>query len=169
MAPLLLRFKKKADAGAVLTCERADGSWTSASIGPQGGYGPVHDLAHYVVESAFGLTGGFLGLIARGWDIADFEVGAKEKIGQQPDVRDAQVAECMAGLLSGELMGGRRSPVDEFNWTIAGMMGTDAPTLSAEELAAFRNHLDALRSQWDALEPGQTLELAFEPGTAVQP
>ena len=46
MPTLTLRFKKRADAGTVLTFHRGDGSWTSSEIGPQGGYGPLHDLAH---------------------------------------------------------------------------------------------------------------------------
>lgn len=167
MPTLTLRFKKRADAGTVLTFHRGDGSWTSSEIGPQGGYGPLHDLAHYVVESTFGLAGGFLGLIARGWNVEDFEVGAKERITQQPDAHDAEVAECMAGLLSGELVGGRLCPVDEFNWALQEMMGPRAPLLSARELAALRAHLVTLRGWWNALQPGETLELRFEPGVVA--
>jgi hypothetical protein len=73
MPTLTVRIKKRPDASAMLVLVREDGSSTAGSIGPPGGYGPVHDLAHYVVERTLGLSEGFLGLVASGWDIADFE------------------------------------------------------------------------------------------------
>ena len=73
MPTLTFRIKKRPDASAVLVLVREDGSSTAGSIGPPNGYGPVHDLAHYVVERTLGLSEGFLGLVASGWEIADFE------------------------------------------------------------------------------------------------
>src|SRR5437763_4471403 len=141
---LMLRFKKRKDAGVAFTCVRTDGSWTSAPIGPERGYGPIHDMAHYVAETALGLTGGFLGLLARGWAIDDFEVGALEKIAREPDSRDAGVAEGIAGLLSGEEMMGRHSSVDDFNRTLASNYdgtGVEPPVVTAEQLAGMREAL----------------------------
>src|SRR5690606_2784722 len=47
-----------------LACFRPDGSSAAASLGPNL---PHHDLAHFVVERAFGLQDGFFGHIARGY------------------------------------------------------------------------------------------------------
>jgi hypothetical protein len=49
-----------------LTCLRADGSQSTASLGPSL---PHHDLAHFVVEKRFGLQRGFFGNIAAGYSI----------------------------------------------------------------------------------------------------
>jgi hypothetical protein len=59
---LKLRYKKKGDGSAAFTALRGDGSSTTAQLGKAGGFGPAHDLAHYVVESQFGIKKGFLGL-----------------------------------------------------------------------------------------------------------
>jgi hypothetical protein len=169
MGKLTLRFKKKADADAALTCVRDDGSWTSSRLGPANGYRPVHDLAHFVAESAFGLTGGFLGLLARGWDVEDFEAGAVARIAREPDSEHAWLAEGLAGMLSLEAMSGQEPPVDETNGLLRELIGRASPTcepplLSAEELAGMRARLKALRRRWNALPAGETLELRFEPG-----
>ena len=72
VAGLTLRLKKKPD-GAVVTFVRPDGTATTSRLG-QGGFGAVHDLTHYAVESTLRLRHGFLGLVADGWNLADFEV-----------------------------------------------------------------------------------------------
>jgi hypothetical protein len=51
MPALRLRFKKKNDGQSVLTAVRPDGSSTSSNIGTAGGFGPVHDLTHLIVET----------------------------------------------------------------------------------------------------------------------
>jgi hypothetical protein len=66
MPALRLRFKKKNDGQCVLTAVRVDGSSTSSNIGTVGGYGPVHDLTHLVVERTLGIRNGFLGCWRRG-------------------------------------------------------------------------------------------------------
>jgi hypothetical protein len=170
---LTLRFKKRADAATALVCVREDGSWTSGAVGAADGYGPVHDLAHYAVESTLGLTGGFLGLVARGWDLQDFEVRVLERIAKEPDGADAGIAEGLAGFLSGEAMSGRRSTAAELNWSLGQMYaahGGEPPLeVSEETLAAIWQRLDALRAEWDALRPGETLERRFEPGKKREP
>jgi len=113
---LKLRYKKKGDGSAAFTAVRGDGSSTTAQIGEAGGFGPVHDLAHYVVENQVCIKKGFLGLLASGWSVEDF------------------------------------------NWTVQSQ-SAEIPCLSPEELAALRQRLAALRDQWDALTPGETLEL----------
>lgn len=33
---------------------------------------PAHDMTHYAVETTFGYTEGFFGLVADGWDMSDW-------------------------------------------------------------------------------------------------
>jgi hypothetical protein len=39
---------------------------------------------------------------------------------------------------------------------------TEIPSLSADELATLRQRLTTLRDQWDALSPGEPLELSID-------
>jgi hypothetical protein len=156
-----LRIKKKTDGDAVVTFVRADGSTTSGRLG-SGGFGAMHDLTHYVVECSLRLPSGFLGLLAQGWNIPDFEI--KGPVARLPD--EAVVAECIVGQLTNAVFGGQVLSVEEFNWmvgqAVAGVRpGATAPSVSAETLAHMQQQLDDLLSQWRALSPGQTLELEY--------
>ena len=159
---LTLRFKKVPDAHASLTVVRTDGSSDCASIGPAEGFGPVHDLAHAVVESQLNLSGGFLGLLAQGAAFAEFDRGALARIGV-----DAVRAEAIAGLLSLEAMTGHRLTLMDFNDTVATKCGEMRPgyrpmDLTPTVLHAMRAELASLRRRWLALEPGESLELQLE-------
>jgi hypothetical protein len=159
MGPLRLRFKKKNDGQAVFTAVRADGSSTSTSIGPARGFGPVHDLAHYVVETSLGISDGFLGLLAAGKNIEDFDRGSKLWL-----TEDAYAAEAIAGQLSQDAGTGVPLSVEDFNWTVGdsltrGAVGYRSPELSAEQLDGMRRNLDELIKRWRALAPGETIEL----------
>jgi hypothetical protein len=161
MPTLSIHIKHVRDAAPVLVLAREDGSTTTQRLVV--GYGPVHDLAHYVVERALALSDAFLGLIASGWDIGDFEV--KGTAGRLP--ADALFAEAAAGRLSAEEMIQQFTSVENFRWSIA-MTLTHAghaqyipPDIPAATLAAMRTELAELRRRWTALAPGETLELAF--------
>jgi|SRR5579862_8224390 len=158
---LVLRFKKKGDGSAALTTVRGDGSSTTAQIGQAGGFGPVHDFAHYVVESQFGIRKGFLGLLANGWSVEDFDKGAVERMTREGVIQDAGRAEVIAGLLSGDALSPFPMSVEDFNWT-ARSQSAEIPSLSADEFATLRQRLATLRDQWDALNPGETLELSID-------
>jgi len=169
MASMRLRFKKRPDATVAFTCVREDGSWSSAPIGAAEGYGPLHDLAHFVVESTLGLTGGFLGLVARGWDIQDFDTRVLARIGQEPDANDAGTAECLAGLLSGAMFTGSAYSAEELNWSIREVAEKQAPgwvypTVTDAQFDAMWGQLTSLRARWDALGAGETLDLEFRTG-----
>ncbi len=64
-------LRKGHDDQHALTCRRSDGTSTWAKI--KGPFGPMHDLAHYVVETTLGISGGFYGLLLNGHDISSFE------------------------------------------------------------------------------------------------
>src|SRR5215208_3049978 len=114
MPTLTLRFHRRADAAAQLVLVREDGTHTAGAIGPGDGYGPVHDMTHYVVERTLGLSEGFLGLVASGWAISDFEVRGTAR--RLPD--DAVVAEVAAGELSRQEMMGQYSSAEDFVWAV---------------------------------------------------
>ncbi len=159
---LRLRFKRKADAGVVFTAVREDGTSTSTNIGPAAGFGPVHDLTHYVVETSLGFKTGFLGLLASGRNIEDFARGATNWL-----PLEAHIAEAVAGQLSQDAMTRNPLNVDDFNWTIRDVLSRGPvvvcapPEITADQLAAMRAHLAELRSRWDALAANETLELEF--------
>jgi hypothetical protein len=70
---MVIRITKKGSRN-VMVCVRPDGSTVAADLGPSL---PYHDLAHFVVERAFGLEDGFFGNIARGYtpaQLSDKEV-----------------------------------------------------------------------------------------------
>jgi hypothetical protein len=164
---LTLRFKKTLDAEATLTLIRADGSAAWARIGAVDGFGPMHDMAHVVVERQLLLINGFLGLVAQGANFADFEEGAASRVGP-----DAVRAEAVAGLLSLELITGQRLTLAAFNDAVVEKCremrpGFRAPDLTPTALHALRSELTALRRQWDALDPGATLELQFGADNAL--
>ena len=159
-----LKIKKRDTGDAVLTFVRDDGSATSGRLG-SGGFGAVHDLTHYAVETTLGLRQGFYGLLAQGWDIPDFEVKGTGR--QLPD--EALVAECIVGQLSNAVFAGKEPPAEEFNWLVRAAVegvrpGAVAPAISADTLRQMKQTLDALLARWRALPPGETLELEFPAG-----
>jgi hypothetical protein len=158
---LKLRYKKKGDGSAAFTAVRGDGSSTTAQIGEAGGFGPVHDLAHYVVENQFGIKKGFLGLLASGWSIEDFNKGVVDRMIREGVIKDAGRAEVVAGLLSGDALSPFPLSVEDFNWTVQSQ-SAEIPSLSADELETLRQRLTTLRDQWGALNPGETLELSID-------
>jgi hypothetical protein len=169
-AALTLRFKKVADAQSKLTLVRADGTFTSGRIGPAGGYGPVHDLAHFVVEQTLGIPDAFLGLTAAGWDLADFErPGAPARL---PPA--ALWAEFRAGELSREIVLNQPLDADTFNRVVRdgvtrGGLHPPPPDVAAGTLDAMREAIEALWTRWALLPVGDTLVLPFEPGIARLP
>ena len=158
---LTLRFKKTLDADATLTLIRSDGSSTWAEIGAADGAGPMHDLAHVVVERQLMLVNAYLSRVARGGSFGDFGEDAAVRLGP-----DAVRAEAIAGLLALETLGGRRLTLSAFNDAVrerckAMRPGYHAPDLTPSTLHALRTELGALRREWEALDPGATLELRF--------
>jgi hypothetical protein len=162
MPALTFRIKKRIDASSILVLVREDGSSTTGSIGPPNGYGPVHDLAHYVVERALGLGEGFLGLVASGWDISDFEQKGAAK--QLPV--EAILAEVAAGEMSRQALMWQWSSAEDYAWAVETMIRRSQPdyTLPAithDRFDGMRVELMRLRQRWNELAPGETLELAF--------
>lgn len=164
MPDLLIRIKRATDGSAALTCVRADGSVTwQRQLGQLGAFFPTHDLTHYAVETALGYGQGFYGLIADGWEIADFETAK----GDIP--REAREAELVVGVFEMEWRMGRGwsgAELREEGERYAASTRPERnriplPALTDDDIARVRGLRAAVFGRWDAVAPGETLELAF--------
>ena len=167
--PIRCHLTKVANAPAVLTLVRSNGTRTAARVGQSGGDGPVHDLAQFVVERALGLNAGFLGLLGAGWKVREFDTPEAVRHGET----DAVLAECVARHLSREARGPERHGADFFNARIcwaARRLHPDIipPVLSDAQLDSMRRELADLRRQWLELPVGGTLELSFAPPSTAR-
>jgi hypothetical protein len=162
MPTLTFRIKKRADADAQLILVREDGSQTYGPFGPADGYGPVHDLTHYVIESTLGLGDGFLGLVAGGWEIKDFEVkGMSKRLSAE-----AYFAENAAGELSRQLLMRQVSTVEDFLWVLDTQMakaGSDyrRPEITQQQFDVIVERIRFEWTKWRELPPNGTIELPF--------
>ncbi|MDB4907709.1 MAG: hypothetical protein JWO05_2493 [Gemmatimonadetes bacterium] len=156
---LRLELSKRSDGGTALRWVRANG--TDAFQRHQGKtalFFPLHDLAHYSVETALGMTHGFFGLIADGWELAD--TGGKGARGPLP--AEAIVVEHLVGILDRE----RNLTAGQLNEHVDLLVQTKAITtgrrFSEAELAAVRELMDRVQGEWIALPPGGTMTLEFD-------
>lgn len=159
---LTVRITRRADGGAVLRCERPDGTVTwQRQDGAAGRFFPLHDLTHYAVETTLGHRRGFFGLVASGWNLTDF--GAPWPRGPLPS--DLDPAELIVGLLDVERAGGEIWSAADFAAQMAtycAARGVAAPPeLTDDQLARIRRLRAELFARWHALPPGAALELRF--------
>lgn len=154
---MLIRIKKKTDGSAALSCVRADGSVTwQRQEGIQGRFFPLHDLTHYAVETVLAHRRGFYGLVAEGWDLADF--GTPWPRGPLP--KDSELSEFIVGFLDAERAAGVQWAAADCNARAPGVLAlTDA------QLAAVRAKRAELFALWHALPAGEALELRFDAGS----
>src|SRR5262249_23827160 len=161
-----IRLKKGRDGPDSLACVREDGTSTWRRIQRALVF---HDLAHYAVETEFGIADGFYGLVASGWSFEAF-ADAEERSNIPPAALwvELVVNQFMTEAASGELY-----DADAFheNLSRAGeKMGLANPRrLEAEELARVRGRIVDLVARWRALEPSGTLELPFRAETPRRP
>jgi hypothetical protein len=162
MSKLQIRFSRKPDGSTVFACTRADGSQTWQRHDRHADFFPLHDLAHYAVETCLGLRHGFYGLVAGGWNVTDF---GERQI--PPGVAaEAMFSEVAAGLLDGERATGQRYDADAFNAALAAKLdelghGLERP-VERDELEAIRVLWLDLAYRWSSVPPGGSLELEFE-------
>lgn len=160
MGTLVIQIKKGKDSRPTLTCIRPDGTRTWRTAHP---FFPIHDLTHYAVESTLAYTEAFFGLIASGWNIDTFEAPGKAR--EMP--AQALWAERIVGLLDVERGSGVLHGPAEFNaWLAHDHEGhPPVPPLTGDQLFRIRALRSALTARWQAIAPGDTLELewAFAP------
>lgn len=155
---MIIQLKKGRDGPSSLACVRDDGSRTWSKVHP---FFPVHDLTHCAVESVLGFDQAFFGLVASGWNLDD--VGGRGSAGRLP--AQALWAEHIVGLLDLERANHRLFDAAEFNELLGAALGKGqlAPCRRIEEaeLASVRQRRNALQQRWQALTPGETLEVEF--------
>jgi cytochrome P450 len=161
---LLIRLKKNADGTGSLSCTRADGSvtWQRQRSGVAQFFAR-HDLTHYAVERVLRHRRGFYGLLADGWDFTDF--GDEQPRKAFPP--DMDPSELIVGFFDAEHYGRDHWDAAKFNEyaaTYYALHGVSSapPLITAEQLARVREVLRDLLEKWDAVEPGDALELPFD-------
>ena len=160
---MVIQLKKGRDGPSTLACVRVDGTRTLGRLHP---FFPVHDLTHCAVETVLRFDQAFFGLVGSGWNIDDFTVrGSAARLPVQ-----ALWAEHIVGLL--DLERASRQPFDaaQFNELLALSLAKQrvaaGRSLTDAELVRARELRNALQQRWQALAPGDTLEVVFpaEPG-----
>jgi hypothetical protein len=160
---IVIRIKKGRDGRTALSCTRADGTTTwQRQEGAQASFFPKHDLTHHAVETVLGQREGFYGLISAGWDFSDF--GSPWPRGRLPV--EANISEMIVGVLDMERRMGERGSVDDLNQKLAEYsVENELPPgrqLTEEDLSRVRAKRAELFEKWDAVPPGEALEIPFE-------
>jgi hypothetical protein len=161
---IVIRIKKGTDGRTALSCTRADGTTTwQRQQGGQAAFFPKHDLTHYAVETALGHRQGFYGLVSTGWDFSDF--GSPWPRGKLPP--EANITEVIVGFFDLERSSGERGTAVDLNEKLAEYCADNTlppqRPLAEDDLARVRAKRAELFAQWDALQPGNTLEVVFDP------
>jgi len=165
---LLLRFKKSPDGASTLTCTRPDGSVTwQRQQGPHARFFIRHDLTHFAVETILNYRLGFYGLLTHGWNFNDF--GAPWPRGPIPP--DADPAELIVGFLDADQTSPTPASAEQLNDHAAtfyqSLGAINPPVLTQDQLIRIRARLHDLLDQWESIQPGQALELTFDPDGKV--
>ncbi|MGH8227964.1 MAG: hypothetical protein ACREU3_08700 [Steroidobacteraceae bacterium] len=140
-----------------MTCHRADGTSTSADVGPNL---PAHDFAHFVVERALRLPTGFFVNVANGYSIEQLSDPAVIKaLGAEP-----YVAEVLARALGETTTGACRLDqfVDRVAQELESMRLSVPVGLSSELASRMLEELRALLTQFERLRPGESMQLDFD-------
>lgn len=161
--PLTLRFQRHLDGAVSLCAERAEGSATwQRQTGQRAAFFTRHDLTHFAVETVIGYQSAFYGLLAAGWDFADFGMPWQHR----PLPPDAVASELLVGLFDTEGAGGASWTAAEFNeqtatfYTARGLLETP-PILTDALIGAIRATRDDLFVRWSAVPTGGMLKLRF--------
>jgi hypothetical protein len=165
---IVIRIKKGKDGRTSLSCTRADGTTTwQRQLGAQAAFFPKHDLTHYAVETTLGQRQGFYGLVSTGWDFSDF--GSPWPRGQLPS--EANISEMIVGFLDLERRSGERGTASDLNRMVTEYCAQNGLSgqfqLTEHDLDRVRAKRAELFAQWDAVLPGNALEVVFEPPVAV--
>lgn len=126
-----------------------------------------HDLAHFAAERAFGWTGGLWGSIAAGAELPNMHVisgrprhdhKARSDAILRANSADLGIAEALAGLVH-ELTESAAVPVFGSLSRAWGTLRTGPCPFTSDQLEQAVADLRELRTRWQALAPGEHLDL----------
>ena len=139
----------------MLSCARSDGTTTTADLGPNL---PHHDLAHFVVERAFGLKDGFFGNIACGYSPTQLsDKNVILSLGVAP-YRAEILARALGSLHTGACLPDQFEDLVNIELTSLGLPSMIiAPAIREALLAEFEGHL----ATYQGLRDGDSMTLAF--------
>jgi 2-polyprenyl-6-methoxyphenol hydroxylase-like FAD-dependent oxidoreductase len=160
---ITVRIKKAKDGRTALSCVRADGTTTwQRQEGGQAAFFPRHDLTHYAVETTLGISDGFFGLVASGWDFSDF--GHPWPRGPLP--LQGNVTEVIVALFDLERATGEHTSAEEINRKVAEYCADkglpEQQPITEEAVARVRHKRSELFSKWESVSPGDSIELPFD-------
>ena len=163
-----IRLKRHSDGSASLTLTRADGSVTwQRQKGSLALVFPSHDLTHYAVEQTMGFRYGFFGLVADGWEIADFSTPWP----RGPIPAEAREVEMVVGLFDAMRRSRDSWDAQELNAQLqqvaadSKFSGSLMPrALTNDDIGHIRALRDSLLERWGATAPGDALALEFTRG-----
>lgn len=152
-----IRITKKGSRN-ILACTRPDDTAVSADLGPNL---PHHDLAHYVVERAFGLSDGFFGNIARGFTPAQLsDKHIIRSLGAEP-YRAEILARALGSLHTGACSPEQFEDLVNAELTSLGLPRMlIAPAIREALLAELDGHL----ATYQGLRDGDSMTLPFSVG-----
>jgi hypothetical protein len=159
---LTIGLTRRADGAVVFALRRADGTTTwQKRTGGTAEFFAVHDLTHYAVETELHFARAFYGLVAEGWALTDF--GTPWPRGPLPP--EALPAEVIVGCFDTARAAGERLTADACNASAAAYFanaGMPSPvSVTDDALDRVRARLSELVWRWQALPPGEPLELEF--------
>ncbi|MDB4912795.1 MAG: hypothetical protein JWM95_439 [Gemmatimonadetes bacterium] len=163
-ADLHIRLKRHTDTSASLTLTRRDGTVTwQRQKGSLALVFPRHDLTHYAIESTLGYRSAFYGLVADGWEIADFATPWP----RGPIPVEAREVEMLVGLFDGMRPERATWNAADINRQLEQLVVESKFThitprvLADDDVAAVRQLRNSVLERWHATEPGNALELEF--------
>ncbi len=139
-----------------MTCRRADGTFTSADLGPSL---PGHDFAHLIVERTLELPAGFFVNIAKGYSIQELSDAAViRSLGAEPYV--AEVLARALGSLATGACSAEQFP-ELIRTELKGMSLTVPDGVSAESAMRMLEELQSMMERFGRLAPGESMKLQF--------
>jgi hypothetical protein len=151
---MVIRITKRGSRN-LLSCARPDGTTASADLGPSL---PHHDLAHFVVERAFGIADGFFGNVARGYTPAQLsDKDIIKGMGVEP-YRAEILARALGSLKTGACTLAQFEDLVNAELSLLGLQHVCIqPQVRDALLAEFEGHLDT----YGKLRDGDSMTLEF--------
>jgi len=153
-----ISFTKTGSGEDVFSCKRRDGTvtWTHVSK-----FFMLHDLCHYAIETTLPLKKAFLGMLASGTDISEFELPKDQR--KIELTSEALFAEHLVNLVVIDYTQGRMDNLIEIFKETYHDAGSDLiNTINEETLENIREKYAALMQQWRGIPERESLQLIFE-------